>query len=136
MNAGISSRLTLLMLVTSRARTRVRVTHPRTMDGMADGDFIENPFAQGDEVVVPRGTVVHSTHPSRYEYVITRRQVVTVRYADPGYWLDNRAKLPQVEWVSGDGYHRNAQVTPHLLRENGVEMTVPLAETDEWKVNL
>lgn len=102
----------------------------------SDGEFIENPFAQGDELVLPRGTAVHSTHPKRYEYVTTRRQTVTVRYADPGYWLDNRVKLPQVEWIGADGYHRNAQLTPNLLRENGVEMTTPLVETDEWKVNL
>ncbi|MBS9535099.1 hypothetical protein KIH27_16040 [Mycobacterium sp. M1] len=100
-----------------------------------DGRLIENPIPQGGEVALPRGTVVHSTHPSRYAYLTTRRQVVTVRYADPGYWLGNRVKLPQVEWVGADGYHRNAQLTPNLLRENGVEMVTPLGDTDEWKVD-
>lgn len=100
---------------------------------MTEGMLIENPFAQGDELNLPRGTAVRSTHPSRYAYTTTRRQTVTVRYADPGYWLDNRAKLPQVEWVGADGYHRNAQVTADLLRVNGVEMATPLGETDEWE---
>lgn len=100
----------------------------------ADGALIENLFQQGDELTLPRGTAVHSTHPSRYEYLTTRRQTVIVRYADPGYWLDSRVKLPQVEWVGADGYHRNAQLTPDLLRENGIEMPTPLAVTDEWKV--
>ncbi len=45
------------------------------------GEFIENPVMQGDEVTIPRGTVVHSTHPRRYEYIITRQMSVTVRYA-------------------------------------------------------
>lgn len=99
-----------------------------------DGALIENPFQQGDELTLPRGTAVRSTHPKRCEYLTTRRQTVTVRYADPGYWLDNRVKLPQVEWVGTDGYHRNAQLTPNLLQENSVEMPTPLGETDEWPV--
>lgn len=99
------------------------------------GEFIENPIGQGDEVTVPRGTVVHSTHPRRYEYLTTRRMTVTMRYADPGYSLGDCVKLPQVEWVGADGYHRNAQLTPGLLRENGISLITPLGETDEWKMN-
>lgn len=99
------------------------------------GEFIENPIVQGDEVIVPRGTVVHSTHPRRHEYVAMRRMTVTVCYADPGYWVGDRVKLPQIEWVGADGYHRSAQLTPELLRENGISLITPLGETDRWKMN-
>ncbi|SIC63555.1 Uncharacterised protein [Mycobacteroides abscessus subsp. abscessus] len=99
------------------------------------GGFIENPIEQGDEVTVPRGTVVHSTHPRRWEYIAPRRMTVTVRYADPGYWVGNRVKLPQVEWVGADGYHRNAQLTPELLRENGITLVTPLGDTDRWEMS-
>lgn len=122
---------------TSRSRAGFLSQARRTIHAMttANGAFIENPIEQGDEVTIPCGTVVHSTHPRRFEYIMPRSMTVTVRYADPGYWVGNRVKLPQVEWVGADGYHRNAQLTPELLRENGITLVTPLGDTDRWEMS-
>ncbi len=49
--------------------------------------------------------------------------------------MGDRVKLPQVKWVSADGYHRSAQLTPELLRENRINLVTRRDETDQWEMN-
>lgn len=90
---------------------------------------ISNPFGQGSEVLLPQGTVVHSTNPSKGEYVLKRSQTVTVHHCVGGYVnLDNYRDfggrgfvyLPMITWPGTGGYWCDVQITPELCEFNGV----------------
>lgn len=87
-----------------------------------------NPFQRGDEVVIPAGTPIRSTHPTRKFVVSKRSQVVSVSHAfdfyiDTSYREEaGRLKFATVSWAGAGGYWRDAQVTPELLAANGKEL--------------
>lgn len=95
---------------------------------MYESNAISNPFVKGDTVIIPKGTVVHSTNPSKSEYVTKRNQKVNVFMAGNGWVETDRyygdvgmVKLPRVSWAGTGGYWCDVQVTPEFLAANGHE---------------
>lgn len=90
---------------------------------------IDNPFATGDKVRIPAGTVVR-TSSSAPDKVITRAQTITVESALPGYTMDmtgteGHIMLPEVTWRGAGGYWKSAQVTLDVATAHGKTLVVP-----------
>ncbi len=108
---------------------------------------IANPFDTGDAgsaalrargvtVLVPKGTVIRTTHPSDGPVKISKRNhTVKVHHAMWGYigreYTDEGlVHYPTITWAGAGGYWCDAQVTPELAAANGVELPT-LPEPDE-----
>lgn len=99
---------------------------------------INNPFRVGQEAIAPAGAVVHSTHPSRAQRILKRRQAVTITGSYSG-WVDttNHAgmglgyvHLPVIEWVGSGGYWQRIQLTDEVLGANDLPPLIIPGATD------
>lgn len=91
---------------------------------------IANPLRRGDIVLVPKGTVVHTTHPSGRVQVTKRAQYITVHMAMDGWVSRDRhdagkVLLPVVTWAGTGGYWRDVQLTKAVLDANGLALPAP-----------
>lgn len=105
------------------------------MSPQTDNPFtVVNPVKRGSKLTVPAGTVVHSTNPSKRQYVLKRAQTVLVHHAPDG-WIDTvnhfgqgdgYVSLPTISWAGTGGYWCDVQVTPEVAAANGLELpTLP-----------
>lgn len=103
-------------------------------------NVIVSPFARGQEVVIPAGTPLRSTHPRKDGvYYSKRAQTVTVHHTSPGYvdlWNDHKngrgfVLLPTLTWPGTGGYWVDVKVTPELCKINSVDVPV-LPKHDEY----
>lgn len=63
------------------------------------------PVQAGQEVVVPRGAVVRSTHPKNKKRVCKRAQKIKVHSVGWGMERDGKAVCnPEITWVGAGGY--------------------------------
>ena len=63
------------------------------------------PIRRGEQVVIPKGVTVHTTHPKRDTYVTARKQRVTVDHILPGRSEGGRhLENPKVRWAGSGGY--------------------------------
>lgn len=65
-----------------------------------------NNFAKGSVVTLRKGSVVHSTHPSKKEYVLSREQKVKVHNFYEGY-PETRGypgRPAEINWAGTGGY--------------------------------
>lgn len=91
---------------------------------------IPNPVLKGDTIIVPKGSVVHTTHPSGRVQVTKRAQRVTVHHCLDG-WVSRESHdagkvlLPVVTWAGTGGYWRDVQLTKAVLEANGLELPEP-----------
>lgn len=91
---------------------------------------IPNPVAKGDTIVIPKGTVIHTTHPSGRVQVSKRAQTITVSHTLDG-WVSRerhnagKVLLPTVTWPGTGGYWRDVQLTKAVLEANGLELPTP-----------
>ena len=90
---------------------------------------ITNPFNKGDSVVIPKGTIIHSTHPQQKKRAAGRKQTITVYHASNGWVETDRyygdlgmVKLPTVTWPGAGGYWCDVQLTPELAKANGIDV--------------
>lgn len=107
---------------------------------------INNPFdsegkgsaaVRGMKVVIPKGTVIRTTHPSQGPFrVAGRTQTVSLHMASPG-WIDREYDneggviFPYITWAGAGGYWCDVQVTPELAAANGVELpALPVPDED------
>lgn len=106
-----------------------------------DAWTIRNPFTRGQSVLIPAGTVVHSTNPGRGAFVVGRTYRVTVHHLLSG-WVDalgvrgvrGGTVLPMITWAGTGGYWMDAQVTPELLAKNGLDVLVaPVLQEKETR---
>lgn len=77
----------------------------------------------GDKVIIPKGTVVHTMHPSRDSYVTKRNQTITVNHVLDGY-LDDYGRPfiehpPRVRWPGSGGYWNESTVWWVPQEDNG-----------------
>lgn len=102
---------------------------------------IAAPFHRRQRVLIPAGTPLRSTHPSRDGvYLSKRAQTVTVHHTSDGHvdlWDDREngrgyVVLPQVTWAGAGGYWVDAKVTPEFCEANGIEMP-PLPDLDPFQ---
>lgn len=104
-------------------------------------NVVDNPFPVGTRVLVPAGTVVHSTDPSAPARVTAAPRHVAVRSSFDG-WVDiygehgrtGALKLPSIRWAGRGGYWQEAQVTPELLAANGAAALTP-PNLDAWDLS-
>ncbi len=91
---------------------------------------IPNPVPKGDTIVVPKGSVIHTTHPSGRVQVTKRTQRITVYMASDG-WVSRerhdagKVLLPTVTWAGTGGYWRDVQLTKAVLETNGLTLPTP-----------
>ena len=65
-------------------------------------------------IVIPKGTEIHSTHPTRGKLVSLNTQTVDNIYSKEDYldWCD------KVEWAGASGYWRWATINDEILDVN------------------
>jgi len=91
---------------------------------------IPNPVTKGDTLTIPKGSVVHTTHPSGRVQVTKRAQKITVHSTLDG-WVSRerhnagKVLLPVVTWPGTGGYWRDVQLTKAVLEANGLELPTP-----------
>jgi hypothetical protein len=71
------------------------------------------PVKQGDEIVIPAGTVVRSCNPSKSAYVTKRKQTVKVHHTMPG--MSVHPRLYQRAEVVAMCKGREAEVNQHYF---------------------
>lgn len=78
------------------------------------------PFKAGEEVVIPKGTLVHSMHPNRKEYTTTRDYTITVNHMMEGSndKLGRPETNPTVRWPGFGGYWSSVDVNAILTANN------------------
>lgn len=87
---------------------------------------VHTPFRKGDTLTLPKGTVVHSTNPSKRQYTLQRAQTITVFSSCSGWVVTDRVGergavyLPTLTWPGTGGYWCDVQVTPELCAAVGV----------------
>lgn len=106
---------------------------------------ITNPFdpesrghatVRGRKVVIPKGTVIRTTHPQNGPVRVAKRtQIVTLHHAmwgwiDREYNTEGRVIFPTITWAGASGYWCDVQVTPELAAANSVELPA-LPKPDE-----
>ena len=107
---------------------------------LVPSNHIENPFRRGQQVVIPKGTRIHTTMSGdKRKKTAGRTHTVTVKHVYNG-WVDtaNDCKkgsgyvvLPSVTWAGEAGYWHDVQVTPEFCAANGVETpTLPSPDSD------
>lgn len=89
---------------------------------------ITNPLDTDNKVVIPKGTVIRTTHPTAGPVrVAARKQTVSLYGVSPG-WIDREYDneggviFPTVSWAGAGGYWCDVQVTPELAAANGVKL--------------
>lgn len=88
------------------------------------------PVRRGDTLTLPKGTIVHTTAPSRSRYALTRRQAVRVHAVVSGYVSEPSdddgefARRPFITWIGSGGYWHDAQVTREMLTDNGLDASM------------
>lgn len=119
---------------------------------------INNPFdpdnagsaavrAKGVTVVIPKGTVIRTTHPSDGPVKVSKRtHTVKVHHVNWGYIGrdardEGRVYYPTITWAGAGGYWCDVQVTPELAAANGVELPeLPVPDengrVDNWRLEV
>ena len=66
------------------------------------------------KIVIPKGTEIHSTHPTKSNLISKREQVIDSIYTKKDYlkWCD------KVEWAGAGGYWRWVEITNEILNAN------------------
>lgn len=66
------------------------------------------------EILIPKGTEIHSTHPTRNKIVSARTQTVDNIFSKRDYleWCD------KIEWAGAGGYWRWATINDEILDVN------------------
>lgn len=87
---------------------------------------LPTPFRRGDTVLIPKGTLIRSTHPGRRKYLAGRTHRVKVWSSWPGsVSLENergKVHFPSITWPGSGGYWCDVQLTPELAEANSVPM--------------
>lgn len=85
------------------------------------------PFRPGQQIIVPRGSLVHTTAPDG-DYRLSRKQTVTLDHVFDGYpsQAGYPGSAPEIGWAGSSGYWRRVKVTPEMIEANAA-----LAGADE-----